>query len=325
VIFEGGRQYIHWFNGLVFSGELDGAQLTLEWDKLTLKGLAGTTTRRTIDMDSVRPFYDTDTHRDIYAGAVSYRIDEHHTPFLYGLVQQDHNNTGVFSDGANDTAFDYESWYLGIGSQGTLSDQLIYNVELVYEGGRGLNSIYDENGTPQTQTYDDISAYAMAANLTYQFKDDNFSRVDGEVIIASGDADRRLASSAYGGNLAGTLDTGFNALGSMDTGLAFAPEVTNLMMLRMGASTFPLVNHKAFKRLQLGGNVYLYGKLDSQAPVEETSDHHNFLGVETDLFANWQITSDLSMAMRYGIFFPGAAMTDSNPRNFFFTSLTLAF
>lgn len=330
VIFEGGRQYVHWFNGMVFSGELDGILLTVTHDKLTLKGLAGTSTRRTIDIDSARPNYDTDTHRDYFAGALTYQIDEHHTPYIYGLVQQDHNDTGTYFDSftLSTTAFDYESWYIGVGSQGSLNDQTLYNIGFVYEGGKSLSSAFD-NTSPTTltpQTREDIAAWAFMANLAYQFKGDNFTRVDGEIILASGDGDRLSGSSAYGGTQSGTKDTAYLAFGSMDTGLAFAPEVTNLMMLRMGVSTFPLINHQTFKRLQVGTNIYLYGKLDKSAPIEETSENHSYLGTEADFFANWQITNDLSMAVRYAIFFAGDGLTNNDdPRNFFYTSFTLAF
>jgi hypothetical protein len=331
LIIEGGRQYVHWFNGLVFSGEFDGVLVNIEHDKLALKGLAGTSTRRTIDIDSARPNYDTDTHRDFFAGALTYRIDEHHTPFIYGLVQQDHNDTGTYSttiSGNNiDTEFDYESWYIGVGSQGSFSDQLLYNVEFAYQGGRGLSNSVSTTGTQATQTKEDISAWALAMNMTYQLKSENYTRFSGEVILASGDSDRFFStSSSFGGNTSGTKDTAFNSFGSSDTGLAFAPDVSNLMMLRMGASTFPLINNDTFKRLQVGTNVYLFGKLNKNAPIDETSEDHTFLGVETDFFANWQMTNDLSMAVRYGVFFGGDALTEnSNPRNFFFTSLTLAF
>ncbi|MAX25353.1 MAG: hypothetical protein CMJ19_12705 [Phycisphaeraceae bacterium] len=330
LIFEGGRQYIHWFTGLVFSDELDGVMLTVNHDKLALIGMAGTSTRRTIDIDSARPNYDTDTHRDFFAGAITYQINEHHTPFVYALYQQDHNDTGNYVDSiytGTTTVFDYETWYVGVGSQGSLSDQMLYNVEFAYEGGRGMSSPFDSSYSSVTQTKEDVSAWAMAMNLSYQFKSDNYTRIDGEIILASGDGDRVFStSSSYGGNQPGSNDTAFNAFGSMDTGLAFAPEVSNLMMLRTGISTFPLINHERFKRLQVGANVYLFGKLNENAPIDEDTSDHTFLGVETDIYANWQITNDLSFAARYGIFFGGDALNNKdNPRNFFYTSLTLAF
>jgi hypothetical protein len=41
---------------------------------------------------------------------------------------------------------------------------------------------------------------------------------------------------------------------------------------------------------------------------------------------NWQITSDLTLAMRYGAFVPGDKITSSDKvRQLFFTGVTLAF
>ena len=58
---------------------------------------------------------------------------------------------------------------------------------------------------------------------------------------SEGCRDRRLSTnSTIGGNLAGTPDNAFNAFGFRDTGLAFAPRVSNLHMFMVGASFFPL-------------------------------------------------------------------------------------
>ena len=44
------------------------------------------------------------------------------------------------------------------------------------------------------------------------------------------------------------------------------------------------------------------------------------------LFRSWQITSDVTLALRYGIFFPGAAIvSDDKPRQFFGAGVTYAF
>ena len=52
----------------------------------------------------------------------------------------------------------------------------------------------------------------------------------------------------------------------------------------------------------------------------------NILGVEADLYLTWQITSDVTFAMRYGGFIPGPAIEgDSGLRNFFFAGVTYAF
>ena len=98
------------------------------------------------------------------------------------------------------------------------------------------------------------------------------------------------------------------------------------MMFRAGASTYPLPNSEMFKRLQVGLDVFVFSKLDENAPIDEVTIDDMFLGMETDIFITWQITSDLFIAVRYGVFFPGdAIVANDDPRHFFFTGLTLAF
>jgi hypothetical protein len=112
----------------------------------------------------------------------------------------------------------------------------------------------------------------------------------------------------------------------MNTGLAFVPSVSNLMSLRLGASTFPFGAAGRGRHFQIGADVLVFGKLDRDAPIDEATTEDRFLGWEPDIFLNWQITSDITLALRYGVFFPGTAIVeDDHPRNFFFAGLTFAF
>ena len=63
---------------------------------------------------------------------------------------------------------------------------------------------------------------------------------------------RLSTSSTFGGNESGTDDTAFNAFGLINTGLAFAPDVSNVLIGRVGVSSFPLVESKLFSKLQVG-------------------------------------------------------------------------
>ena len=49
--------------------------------------------------------------------------------------------------------------------------------------------------------------------------------------------------------------------------------------------------------------------------------------IPSALYMNWQITSDLTLALRYGIFFPSSDAFGANddPRHFFYGGLTFAF
>ncbi len=328
-----GRQLVHWANGLTLSQVLDGGDFFIGCDKGGLEVVAGFTPDLYNDIDSSRPGFDSHMNRAFYGAQLSAQIGQHR-PFIYGLVQEDHNSDKTYnvSLGGVDaqSQFRYDSWYVGAGSRGNLSDKLTYGIELVYQGGSGTSSPYVVDGgvlTAVDQTIDDISAGAADFQLDYLLTDANRSRISGELILASGDNDRVFSSTnTIGGNTPGTTDHGFNSFGLVNTGLAFSPRVSNLAVARIGASTFPFPSSRTFNRLQVGGNFLIFSKLDGAAPIDEPTSSDAFLGVEPNTFVNWQITSDLSFALRYGVFFPGNTIeTSQGVRHFLFTGLTWGF
>jgi hypothetical protein len=336
-IFQGGRQLVHWANGLVLSDDIDGGVITLNYRDATLLILAGITREENIDFDPSRPDFDEDTERGFYGAMFSYDVTPQHRPFIYGLVQRDYNDDETLSTDADgdgtadfDTKFEYDSWYLGFGSNGALSDQLLYAVEMVYEGGEGLSAnpgnIDDGFGD---QTEEDISAFAADARLDYMLADENRSRLTGEFLLATGDTDREngATNTTLNGNRSGTDDHAYNSWNLVNTGLAFAPAVSNLIMVRLGASTFPMPNSDCFERMQVGVDTFVFHTFNENAPIDEPTDQgEGFLGGEIDLYVNWEITSDLSLAVRYGIFLPGEAVeSNDDARHFFYTGLTFSF
>jgi len=331
-----GRQLVQWANGLTLSEVLDGVEVTLSSGKLSLNLLAAKTRGNVVDFDSSRPDFSDDTDRRFYGGILSYQATARHQPFIYGLVQRDHNDDGPVTGTIGfPVSPKYDSWYIGIGSRGSLTDRLVYGVELVYEGGEGRSDdlVLSPAPTAAVPKMEDIEAWAVDLRLDYLIPDTRHSRLSAELVLASGDSDRRNSSDTVGGNEPGTNDNAFNAFGLIDTGIAYSAEVSNLAMLRMGASTFPLNNHAFFRRLQVGTSLYLYMKLDKDGGVDEPTSDRRYLGTEVDFFANWQITSDLAITTRYGVFFPGEAIGNSAPgalndrdeRHFFYSGVTLAF
>ena len=146
------------------------------------------------------------------------------------------------------------------------------------------------------------------------------------MILASGDKDRLASNTTFGGNRAGTDDHAFNAFGLLNTGLAFSPAVSNLAVGRVGASTFPLPDKTGYRQLQVGVDVLVFSKMVGEGGIDEATNDHHFLGVEGDLFLTWQVSSDVTFALRYGGFVPGPAIEgDSSLRNFFFAGVTYAF
>jgi hypothetical protein len=244
------------------------------------------------------------------------------------LVQQDYNDRDDLQLGAISTNFHYDSYYIGLGAAGSFSDRWLYSVEAVMQGGRTLSNSFTFDGpflTPIEQQYDDILAFAIDARFDYLFSDVNRSRLSFEFLAASGDDDRQHSSNTFGGNTPGTDDNAFNAFGVLNTGFSFAPAVSNLLMLRAGASTFPFSDSRTFRQLQVGIDVFVYGKFDADAPIDETTGDSTYLGWEPDVFINWQITSDVTLALRYGVFFPSAdAFPSDDARQYFSTSLIFA-
>lgn len=330
VIFQGGRQLVHWANGLALSEELDGALVTITRDPFELELLAATTRSSVNDFETSRPSYDNDTHRNFYGAKLTYNKLARHQPFIYGFMQKDDNedevlvvDTGI---GLATTRFHYDSHYIGVGSQGALTDRLAYAVEAVYQGGEGLSNSYDQTLTPVTQTEEDISAWAFNARLDYVMPGPNRTRLSAELLLASGDEDRGHTSNTLNGNTSGTDDRAFNGFGLVDTGLAFSPNASNLIMTRVGASTFPLPNSRHFKRLQIGGNFFTFHKMEREGGITETTSDDSFLGVEPGVYAIWQATSDVLIQARYGVFFPGTAIqTDNDERHFFYTGVSYSF
>ena len=336
VVFQGGRQLVHWASGLALSREIDGAVVRLSHRGVALDLLAGVTRRSTTDIDRTRPGFTSETRRHFYGGMLSVQVDPRHRPFIYALVQRDHNDDETLSStnnpysldlGATSTRFRYHSHYLGLGSTGAFGDQLIYGTAWVYQGGRALSNSFDpDTHAPVIQSSQDIEAWAVDLRLDYLFNDTHRTRWGNELVLASGDTDRRSTTDTFGGNEAGTADHAFNGFGLINTGLAFGPPVSNLLLARSGISTFPLASHRRTGKLQVGADLFIFNKLNREAPIDEATTDSTFLGWESDLFANWQLTSDLSVALRYGVFFPGnAIVADHDARHFFYSGFTLAF
>jgi hypothetical protein len=328
-----GRDLVSWGNGLTLSYEIDGAVVDLEYGPFTLELLAGRTPSDEVDIDSSRPNFDGHTNRAFYGAMLSGRVGQHR-PFVYALCQRDHNSDDTLVSDLGGTAvtteFDYNTYYLGLGSTGALTDRLTYGIEFVFEGGGNLSNsfVLDPSGLVTTvpQERDPVHAFAFDAQLDYLLPDPRHTRFSGELTLATGDDDRLATSSTYGGNLARTYDNAFNGFGLINTGLAFAPAVSNVIILRGGVSTYPLPDVDPFKRLQIGTDLFLFAKFDSDAPIDEQTTETRYLGFEPDVYLNWQLTSDVTLALRYGAFVPGdAIVNDGKIRQFFYAGMTFAF
>jgi hypothetical protein len=329
LVLEGGRDFVFWANGLVMAQTIDGGMLHANYGALTLDAIAGVTPKKTVDFDPTRPKFDINTHRGFYGAMLGAEVGTHH-PFIYAMWQQDYNDTSPLVIGPITTDFDYNSLYLGFGSNGNIGDHWLYGIEVAHESGQGLSNSYDSTTSPPTpvpQTQDDLDAWGADARIDYLVNDIGRTRITGEVIAATGENDRLNTTSTFAGNKPNTVDHAFNAFGALNTGLAFAPNVSNIISARLGASTFPLPGAGTLGRLQVGTDFFVFHKFDDDAPIDEdTTAGVGYLGWEPDIYANWQITSDVTFAARYGIFFPNEDATGSSEaRQFLYLGVTYAF
>jgi hypothetical protein len=325
---KAGRDLAYWANGLVLAQVIDGVVLDVAHPKFNVQLLGGVTRVRTVDFDPSRPAFDHNTRRGFFGGMLSAPVQQHN-PFIYGLIQRDWNDKDEYVLSGIPTEFEYNSYYIGVGSTGNLSDRLRYGVEFAYEFGDSLSNSFEVVGgslVPVPQSEDDIHAWGLDARLDYVIPDEHQTRLGLELIVASGDSDRSSSNSTFGGNEPGTRDDAFNAFGLVNTGLAFGPAVSNLTALRVGASTMPFTSPQRLRRFQIGVDFFVFGKLDPDAPIDEPTLDEWFLGVEGDVYVNWQITSDVVAAIRYGAFFPSSSAFPSDEvRQFIYGGLTFAF
>ena len=276
------------------------------------------------NIDASTPAIQRD-RRWFVGGQVSYEGIPKHKPYVYLVAERDRTpeHPEVFTQ-----EFDYDANYLGLGLEGEvwLNDEwcipnLEYFCEFIFQSGRS----YADGSYGHQQ---DIRATALDTGLQYMPPWKTHPRFLAEYAYASGDEDRESPTDTLHGNAIGSNDRGFLGFGFLNTGVAFAPRLANLHMLRLAAACKPLEHIDFFKNLEAGLSWFYFWKDKARGGVSDfradrTSDID--LGTETDLFMNWRITSDLALVVNYGHFWPGQAFTRKKGRNFFGFSVVLRF
>jgi hypothetical protein len=315
-----GRQYMTIGTALALSTPLDVARFDFRFQELEFMAFVGNSIVKSTNPVDISPAVYDRQDRCFYGFELSYRIDQHR-PFIYYFSQNDKTKPKNLSPWQG---YDYSSRYLGLGSSGTLFiPGLIYHVEAVGEWGKTFGGLSKFNQDP-------ICAWAATARLEYLFDMKTDPRIHLEYIFARGDDDRRFSSSAtIGGNRRGTADHAFNGFGFRDTGIAYAPHISNIHIYSAGFRFFPLQDIEFFRRLELGTNFFFYQRNRSMGPISDpmVNTQAPWLGWEWDVYCNWRVTSDVSWTMRYGLFRPGGAysgMPDRN-RHFLYTGLSVSF
>ncbi|MBY0309003.1 MAG: alginate export family protein, partial [Phycisphaerales bacterium] len=317
-----GRQFVDWAGGLALSEALYAVKPTVEFDRRNrLEALVGITPDHTADFDASRLNYNTRTRR-FYAGALlAHDFERGDEVFAYALAMRDKASEDRARAGFNNVDFYRDSNYYGLGMKGAMGDNWLYYAEAVLQRGRSAS-----DPLFGLQSRDELTAWAARFQLTYVLRDEGDTRFQFELLAASGDDDRRVGNDTVGGNFPGTEDNAFAALSYAFTGTAFAPALTNLLSLRVGAATFPWRTSDTFHDLQVGADVITSFKVSQRGAIEEPTNPDAYLGTEADVYANWRVTSDLTLTGRYGIFVPGSGIAEPNDnRHFIYLGVTLSF
>jgi hypothetical protein len=308
-----GRQFVIWAQGGALSDYMYAGLFELTLGNLKATAIIGETAGAdTIDWDLSRPGYDSNTERLYYGGKLEYSGLAGHRPFAYILSQKD-LNAGQVSDlpvgvGGFPTTFDYDSTYIGIGSSGALAADLVYRAEVMYEFGTTLSDPLSHTGgvlpVPQEDVL--ISAAAGFGGLTWMARDTSDTRIDFQMVAGSGSSARLDSGNTFGGVAPRSLDTSFNSLGYVNTGLVLSPDFANLLCPSLGVSTTPFAGAGIFRSMRLGATAFLFGRMNSDAPLSFTTvpGGSNFVGCEVDFSVEWRVLSDLDINLRYGMFFP---------------------
>ncbi|MFM1935428.1 MAG: hypothetical protein RI990_387 [Planctomycetota bacterium] len=338
-----GRQFIFWGSGLTLANYMYAATADATFGALGFSGMVGLTAGNdTVDWDTSRPGYDSDTARLFLGGKVDVRIGEH-APYFFYLAQFDQNSgqTAVLPPGVPpafqvETRFNYESQYWGVGSNGALGPDILYRVEFALETGSTLSDPIkhdaslppDQLGRPQETV--PILAQAGLAGLTWLARDRGDTRLDLQLLAGSGSRYRLDSGNTYGGIDPGRTDTSFNSLGYVNTGLVFAPDPANLLIPSISLSGSPFKGNEFLGDTRISATAFMYVRWDSLAPISVPTNlgGSNLVGSEFDVNVDWRIFSDLNMSARYGVFVPNQEVfsdTEDEPRQFFYVGVTYAF
>ena len=88
----------------------------------------------------------------------------------------------------------------------------------------------------------------------------------------------------------------------------------------------PLRQTEKSGKLGIGLDIFGFFKLDDEAPISiPTVAGESYVGFETDIVAEWQITSDFAIDARYGLFVPGDAFPTSKVLHFFYWGVSYGF
>ncbi|MGL4369375.1 MAG: alginate export family protein, partial [Spirochaetota bacterium] len=215
----------------------------------------------------------------------------------------------------------YSSQYYSAGVKGIILDGADYYAEGIYETGTSY---------AQKTEKCSISAYAAVGGVNYYpdctYKPSFLLQYG----FGSGDRDRVNSSASYANTKSG--DNGFISFGTFNGGFALRPALSNIHVLRAGASFLPFSESEGIARRMSLGLRYLYYMKDKKEsviagaePNPNGTDSRN-LGQGADIVYRWSLFHDLSFFANYGLFIPGSAYpADEKMRHILTAGMNIVF
>lgn len=294
--FTAGRKSYSLGSGLVLSGIGDGVEFQLQTPLLRLKALGFYTGLLRPDFSGwSMGAWDYTNGAQRYLGGYSAGISVFGQEIsLLGLYQ---------GDAGLEAAELYTSWYSGLQLKG------------VVLSGEYLMEAYLQNGySPLGSGTGSIQAFGGTARYQIQLPVFSSPGISIRYSLASGDPDRSSSRGAQGNTL--LTDTAFQAFGTLNTGLAFRPNFSNMHIIQAGLSLNPLeAGPAALRRTNIGLRYFYYMKYDKTGVVTlgEAPVASHDLGHGIDFNTVWAPFTDLSLTLNAGIFLPGAAFAAGEP------------
>jgi hypothetical protein len=190
------------------------------------------------------------------------------------------------------------SEYFGLGVSGAIVSALYYDAFFYYSLGSTLSYVADPaSGTGSSYQYEAIQAFLGGIGLRYYNEALLASRAELRAVISSGDADN---STYLEGNSAGA-STIFTPISQETLGLAFQPQLGNLLILTASYSLKPV----SPLQLMVKGQSFLRPTTGAISALGiDPASNALYLGTEIDGIVNFRPLSDLGTALSLGFFLP---------------------
>lgn len=310
-----GRQHLSLGQGIAYYNVHDAIQVVGSLYNWELSNFVAKTLPHEENIDYSIPGFDKKSERYFVGTQLAWTPIRKLRLYSYSLIQKDESDprpiTGV--------DYTYNSQHWGIGS--SLSNVFGFSSWAEYILETGSSAIF---ATPERSA---VLAQAANVGMNYVFPWLTHPDITLEYAYGSGDKDRTSVTNTEGGNLRGN-DNNFLPFGIYPAGYALAPTLSNIQILRVGGSARPLEKFWQLEHFKIGVDGYFYWKDEVRGGIYDVDAtlKGKDVGRELDVNLYWQVVSDVTASVRWGIFFPAGAYPrgTNDPEIYLSTTLTFS-